>query len=191
VVLLIALQRGAAEQLGGGLPTSTTIIDCQSGPAAPAAAAAILGRVIHESAKPGRPPTAYDQWVVHSTAEYAATHLEGEALADEGAVLAEMQAAFLGLLLGGDGSADAGAAAAAKMGQAVVHASVMAWDHASAAPGSRVADAMYRIDPARRAGVCGDFFGETAGVEAAALSGIALGEALAEYIVKPSGNSEL
>ena len=71
--------------------------------------------------------------------------------------------------------------------------SIMAWDHAQTSPDSRLADAMYRIDPVRRAGVCGDFFGETEGVEAAALSGIALGEALALQcsIATPGGRSEL
>ena len=52
----------------------------------------ILARVIHESAKPGRTDTPYDQWVVHSTAEYASAHLVGEALDNEAA---EMQEAFL------------------------------------------------------------------------------------------------
>jgi len=60
----------------------------------------------------------------------------------------------------------------------------MAWDHAQPAADSRIAgDELYRIDAARRAGVCGDFFGAAGGVgggvEAAALSGLALGEALA------------
>ena len=45
------------------------------------------------------------------------------------------------------------------------------------------------LDPLRRAGVCGDFFGgKVQGAEAAALSGIALGEAMAALC---SGKSEL
>ena len=117
---------------------------------------------------------------MHSPAEYAAAHLVGEGLDDEAAVLAEMQAAFFEL----------GGEALAAGGTDVVHASVMAWDHAQPAPGSRVLDADYRLDAARRAGVCGDFFGGRAeGVEAAALSGIALGEALA--LVCGGGKSEL
>ena len=74
----------------------------------------------------------------------------------------------------------------------VAHASIMAWDHAQTSPGSRLASELYRIDPLRRAGVCGDFFGAAQGVEAAALSGIALGEALAlQCIATPGGRSEL
>jgi hypothetical protein len=106
----------------------------------------IIARVVHDSAKPGRAAAAadspYDQWVVHSTAEYAAEHLVGESLDDEAAVLAEMLAAFLGAA---DSDTEA-AAAAAVLSSAVVHASVMAWDHAQTAKGSRVADAAYRID---------------------------------------------
>ena len=48
-----------------------------------------IARVVHDSAKPGRGGGAgamYDQWVVHSTAEYAAAHLVGESLDDEAAV---------------------------------------------------------------------------------------------------------
>eukprot|EP00961_Rhodomonas_salina_P002343 32503-Rhodomonas_salina.1 len=64
----------------------------------------------------------------------------------------------------------------------VAHASAMAWDHAQPTQGSRIVDAACRLDAARRAGVCGDFFGEEEGVEAAALSGIALAEALAPLL---------
>ena len=89
-----------------------------------------------------------------------------------------MQAAFLALLLGEH--------AAPEDPDRVVYASVMAWDHAQPAADSRITGReMFQIDAARRAGVCGDFFGGgvdaggVSGVEAAALSGLALGEALA------------
>lgn len=133
-----------------------------------------IARVVHESAKPGRSGGGgeYDQWVVHSPAEFAAAHLVGEGLDDEAAVLAEMQAAFFEL----------GSKESVVRGRKVVHASVMAWDHAQTAPSSRVIDETHRLDAARRAGVCGDFFGGQEGVEAAALSGIALGEALGRLL---------
>jgi renalase len=196
VVLLLALRVSAA--LGAALPPQTTVVEYAD---QPAAGAAMIARAVHESAKPGRDADApYDQWVVHSTAGYAAAHLVGGALDDEAAVLAEMQAAFLGLLAGGGGGpgGSSGAGAAAEealerlllLEQAVVHASVMAWDHAQPSPGtgSRVADALYRLDSARRAGVCGDFFGQgqaeggCGGVEAAALSGLALADGLAPHM---------
>ena len=133
VVLLIALQPSAASTLSSsGLPPATTVVDCsknhpqqqqqQQQHGGGTTAAPILSRVIHESAKPGRrTDTTYDQWVVHSTAEYAELHLVGEALDNEAAVLAEMQEAFLELLLGG-GSADTSADAGAELRQAVAHA---------------------------------------------------------------------
>lgn len=173
IVLLIALKRCEA-MAALPHPAETAVVDYTAG--GTASAHSILARAIHDSAKPGRAGAPYDQWVVHSTAEYATAHLVGEALDDEAAVLAEMQAAFLGAgAPGGDAASAAGTAAGA-----VVHASVMAWDHAQTAAGSRVAEATYRIDPARHAGVCGDFFGSgVEGVEAAALSGEALADALA------------
>ena len=183
VVMLIALERGDV-WTGAGAPAQpgargpVHVVDCSTGPDPHP----ILARVVHDSAKPGRGGSGdYDQWVVHSRADYAAAHLveESPTLDDEAAVLAEMQAAFLALDLGlGGGS-----------GAVVAHASVMAWDHAQTAAGSRVAGReMCRVDPIRRAGVCGDFFGDgTEGVEAAALSGIALGEALAPLCDAASG----
>ena len=173
IVMLIALHRDAA----------ATAARAATATATPPAAAAVsnylnhacIARVVHDSAKPGRGGGGgsggeYDLWVVHSPATYAAAHLVGEALDDEGAVLSEMQAAFFEL---GGGELVAG-------GGNVAHASVMVWDHAQTTPGSRVLDGGYRLDADRRAGVCGDFFGgQVEGVEAAALSGIALADALA------------
>ena len=83
-------------------------------------------------------------------------------------------------------SADGDAAASeettvARFAPRVVHASVFAWDHAQTTRGSRVAGATHSLDAARRAGVCGDFFaGATGleGVEAAAVSGAAIADAL-------------
>ena len=62
----------------------------------------------------------------------------------------------------------------------MAHASVFAWDHAQPAEGSRL-PSTHLLDATRRAGVCGDFFAGAAGldgVEAAAVSGAALAEAL-------------
>ena len=70
VVLLIALQRSAT--LAAALPPQTAVVDYAGHPAV-----GMIARVVHESAKPGRggADTPYDQWVVHSTVEYAAAHL--------------------------------------------------------------------------------------------------------------------
>ena len=97
----------------------------------------------------------------------------GPSLDDPAAVLAEMQAATLAALSTASHEAtfDAG----------VVHASVFAWDHAQTARGSRVTGATHVLDAARRAGVCGDFFAGSAGVdgvEAAAMSGASLANAM-------------
>ena len=130
VVMLIALQRSAATTAEGTPSSATAAVSTY--PSHPC-----IARVVHESAKPGRDRTGgREQFVVHSSAAYAEAHLEGEGLDDEAAVLAEMQVAFLELGVAGTGS--------------VLHASVMAWDHAQPAPGSRVLDAAYSIDPARR-----------------------------------------
>ena len=193
IVLLIALLRTEAVVSALPHPPETATVDYSrttdagggGGGGRGVQDGSIIARVIHDSAKPGRAAAEeYDQWVVHSTAEYAAAHLVGESLDDEAAVLAELQAAFFGTAGGADSGGDEPAAAAAAdatlLDSAVVHASVMAWDHAQTAQGSRVADAAYHLDTARGVGVCGDFFGEgVEGVEAAALSGSALAEALA------------
>ena len=68
----------------------------------------------------------------------------------------------------------------------VAHASVFAWDHAQPAEGSRL-PSTHLLDATRRAGVCGDFFAGAAGldgVEAAAVSGAALAEALMPLLEK-------
>ena len=173
IVLSVALLRSAAMTAALPYLPDTAVANFSAATAAAAGRSPIIARVIHDSAKPGRAADSpYDQWVVHSTADYATAHLVGESLDDEAAVLAEMRAAFLG-------------AAASDLAAAVVHASVMAWDHAQTAEGSRVLDAAYRIDTARRVGVCGDFFGgDVQGVEAAALSGTALGTELATLLHK-------
>ena len=64
------------------------------------------------------------------------------------------------------------------------HASVFAWDHARPVPSTRLS-AAFKLDPERRAGVCGDFFmlGQGEGVEAAALSGKLLAESMAEVLI--------
>ena len=62
----------------------------------------------------------------------------------------------------------------------VAHSSAFAWDHAQPAAGTRL-PSTHLLDASRRAGVCGDFFSGPAGfegVEAAAMSALALAEAL-------------
>ena len=155
--------------------------------------------VVHDSAKPGRDGSsgaAADLYVVHSSAEYSEAHLVGETLDDEAAVMAEMQAAALEIILGCSGGGASGFGAELPV---VLHSSVMAWDHAQPSATSRVRrDAPYLLDTLRQAGVCGDFFaahaGEAAddegvspsGVEAAALSGLALADQMALLLASPS-----
>lgn len=141
-----------------------------------------LKTIIHDSAKPGRggegSSSEYDLWVVHSTHEYAASHLVGEQLDDMEAVKAEMTDAFLAVL--GSGTLPR-----------IAHTSVMAWDHARPDESKRLA-AHYLLDEQRRVGVCGDFFlGRESddcatgpeGVEAAALSGLSLANKLASLLL--------
>ena len=205
-MLLLALAKRDGEASDAcPAPAAVTHWAAAAGDGGEPAGVRIIARVVHDSAKPGRHggdgrggSHGLDLWVAHSTAAYAAAHLVGEALDDEAAVLAEMQAAFLSFLGGGYLGAGAGdgAAGGERAGGAggaapqppppqppeVVHASLMAWDHAQPTRGSRIADAAFRLDPARRAGVCGDFFGTAEGAEAAALSGIALAEAMAPLL---------
>jgi predicted NAD/FAD-dependent oxidoreductase len=62
-------------------------------------------------------------------------------------------------------------------------ASTFAWDHAQPLEEDRLS-AAFSLDAKRRLGVCGDFFGanEASGVEAAALSGLALSIALVPHL---------
>lgn len=151
--------------------------------------------IVHESSKIGRPgDRELDLWVVHSGAGYAARHLteevDGEApsLDDETAVKSEMLAEFLRILghqvASHAATPDTPASVAGEAGlsdyaAAVAYSSVMVWDHAKPLASDRMQQT-HLFDPSRVAGVCGDFFmgDEASGVEAAALSGEALGRAL-------------
>ena len=166
VVLMLALEH-SPPSAGDALPA---LLSAQRHALPPP-----LELVVHESAKSGRAATgALDLWVVHSTREYAAARLcdddgSGPSLDDPAAVLAEMQAAALAAL--------SAASREVTLDASVVHASVFAWDHAQTARGSRVTGATHKLDAARRAGVCGDFFAGSSGfdgVEAAAMSGASL-----------------
>jgi predicted NAD/FAD-dependent oxidoreductase len=93
VVMLVALERAAA---CGALFPGAAESGVLSSSDYPQLDSRVIEKVVHDSAKPGRQAEGLDLWVVHSTAEYAAVHLRGEALDDEAAVLAEMRQAFLG-----------------------------------------------------------------------------------------------
>lgn len=124
---------------------------------------AVLRMLVRDSSKPGRVRSP-DMWVAHSTAAFAERHISSEtgAFRDEAAVSAEMQEAFLAHV----GRSDQ-----------PIFSSVFAWDHAQ--PISQLTSP-FKLDEERRAGLCGDlFFGDVAaGVEAAALSGSALADAM-------------
>ena len=166
----------------------------------------LLKLVVHESSKPGRQERGtsphLDVWVAHSTPAYAAAHLIGDDppdLRDPSAVLAEMQAATLselaaatarcygaaGDVAGEESSGQVGAAAPTTSDRPkVAYASVFAWDHAQTSVGSSMSPT-HLLDERRRAGVCGDFFAGPEGyegVEAAAMSGQALAEALLPFL---------
>jgi predicted NAD/FAD-dependent oxidoreductase len=149
-----------------------------------------LKTIIHDSSKPGRnknegvhivegkqqqqPLTLdsqFDLWVVHSTHEYAASHLVGEQLDDEEAVKKEMLDAFLATIVAEEEPAvtavvdvattdtattDTAASTSTSLGK-VVHCSLMAWDHAQPKDSKRLT-LPHLLDKSRRAGVCGDFF---------------------------------
>ena len=168
VVLLIALEHAASDALNSFPAVHRS---------AAGAPATIIDLVVHDASKPQRSGP-LDTWVVHSTAEYAATHLRGEALDDEAAVLEEMQTAFLRLLQ------EATQSCSGTPPPPVAWASVFAWDHAQPTAESRLRDSSHLLDTHRRAGVCGDFFGSAQGVEAAASSGMALAEALAPLLTE-------
>ena len=162
VVLLLALRKTPGSEGAVGGVRRLTAADHE-----------FLRLIVEDSSKPGR-VSEHDLYVVHSSHDYSRQHLVGEALDDEAAVRDEMVAAAL--------------AALGRAGDAtqVAHASVMAWDHAQPKPKSRV-DAPFLIDTERAAGVVGDFFTATdgregvlvEGVEAAALSGLSLADAMA------------
>lgn len=155
-----------------------------------------LRLLVHDSAKPMR-ASAHDRpldlWVAHSTAAYADMHLQGNdppGLDDEDAVLAEMQAAALSAIMSSGG--DSCNEAAARI-PTVAFASAFAWDHAQPADVSRLAST-HLLDIKRRAGVCGDFFAGPdglEGVEAAAMSGIALADALMPQLVASAAPADM
>jgi len=161
-----------------------------------------LKTIVHDSAKPGRDDNnGLDLWVIHSTHEYAASHLVGERLDDSEAVRKELLTAFLKVL-----SKEA-SLTIPEFESKLMHSSVMAWDHAQPQESKRL-QTSHLFDADRKAGVCGDFFmAETAtavvpgadennkseedsplqhlppsGVEAAALSGLALAEELSPLL---------
>jgi len=103
-------------------------------------------------------------------------------------VLEELTAASLrALAADSDQGAFAGALADAPQ---PAFRSVFAWDHAQ--PAGRL-DARFQLDTERRAGLCGDFFcaAEAGGVEAAALSGQGLADALLALLRAPADASDL
>ena len=169
VVLMLALERDPT----AAAPASAAVLRALPAP---------LTLLVRDSSKPGRlPRDGVELWVAHTTAEYAAAHLRGDDppdLDDPPAVAAELQAAALAAIAAGD---DEGSCAAPR----VLHAQAFAWDHAQPTRESTLA-ASHLLDGARRVGVCGDFFGgadgDRRGVEAAALSGVALAQAMAALL---------
>ena len=111
-------------------------------------------------------------------------HLKGDDppdLDDPPAVTAELQAAALSAIAPAAApAAEAEGACKETAPPAVLHAQAFAWDHAQPTAASALA-ASHLLDAARRAGVCGDFLSGAEGhrgVEAAALSGLALARAM-------------
>ena len=142
----------------------------------------LLSKIVHDSAKPERASSSggYDLWVVHSTPEYAHSHLVGEQLDDPEAVQEEMLDAFLETVGVSFGTPQ------------VAHKSVMAWDHAQPEEDKRLGST-HLLESTRRVGLCGDFFcgGRAEGVEAAALSGLSLAESLAALISRRALDPDL
>lgn len=165
------------------------------------AAHAPLKMLVHDSAKPGRHTTVaagstLDLWTAHSTPEYALAHLVGDdppGMDDEELVLGEMTAAALATLAASVDHAEQSCTTKSenepigKPGPSVAFSSVMMWDHAQPAAESRLPTS-HLLDASRRAGVCGDFFAgpeeKHSGIEAAALSGKALADALMSVLEK-------
>jgi predicted NAD/FAD-dependent oxidoreductase len=160
---------------------------------------AFLERIIHDSSKPGRGDSSgYDLWVAHSTSEYAQSHLVGEQLDDAEAVKEEMTQALLEAIdadYDNDGASAACDATSQQEGPSrreLVHSSIMAWDHSQPDDGNRLA-VPHLFEARRRVGACGDFLqggGQAEGVEAAALSGLSLAEALGGVLLFDSSHSK-
>ena len=134
-----------------------------------------IEKTVHDSAKPHRGShEKYDLWVVHSTPEYAASHLIGEQLNDQDAVLSEMKSAFLSMI--------DPCALSCPLEDHLAHASVMAWDHARPVESTRL-EKTYLLDSDRRLGACGDYLESSSdGAEAVAVSGLSLAKALAPLL---------
>lgn len=177
VVLLVAFHKPV---VGGADGIITGVCESPKNP--------LLKTIVHESAKPGRNSNKnfhhqLDLWVVHSTHEYAVSHLVGEQLDDADSVRQELLDAFLIEI----------DAPSINQQLLLAHTSVMAWDHAQPKDSDRLTMS-HLLDAPRRAGVCGDFFFGTpafqacnpslpSGVEAAALSGLALADNLAPLLI--------
>lgn len=203
VVLLVAFQKPSATNITV-TATATTVSGVRH--IAPDEHP-FLKTIIHDSSKPGRNrnervhvvdgkqqqqqplsldsslDSQFDLWVVHSTHEYAASHLVGEQLDDEEAVKQEMLDAFLATVVAEeekdstrkilpavtavvdvattdtattDTAASSSSSTSTSLGK-VVHCSLMAWDHAQPKDSKRLT-VPHLLDNSRRAGVCGDFF---------------------------------
>ena len=203
VVLLVAFQKPSATNITV-TATATTVSGVRH--IAPDEHP-FLKTIIHDSSKPGRNrnegvhvvdgkqqqqqqqplsldsslDSQFDLWVVHSTHEYAASHLVGEQLDDEEAVKQEMLNAFLATVVAEEEKdsnrkilpaviavVDVATTDTATTDTAVstststslgkvVHCSLMAWDHAQPKDSKRLT-VPHLLDNSRRAGVCGDFF---------------------------------
>ncbi|CAK0880336.1 unnamed protein product [Prorocentrum cordatum] len=148
---------------------------------------AVLELVVRDSRKPGR-AAAPDLWVVRSTSAYALRELAPASLSsDAGPALRRRAQSARG---------DAGSLReAARRGRpaAALHASVFPWDHARPMRQVAAGGAAFSLDAGRRLGACGDFFAAGVGraplegVEAAAVSGWQLGEALGELLLQTTG----
>ena len=144
----------------------------------------VLHRAFCDSLKPGRN---HDEgtamWVVHSTQSFALDNLDGEQIREVDSALARIRDSFMAIGYPEDA-----------VSATVLHSSVFAWDHAQPVSSSCLSEP-YRCDRERKAGVCGDFFHADAryeGVEAAALSGLALAEEMAPlFELSPQIQSEL
>lgn len=141
----------------------------------------VAKRLVHESSKPSHDNgSGTDRWVLHATPEFARSHFVGENLDDEEEVKREMLDAFdrtFRVLHGVE-----------NVSERSIYASIFPWDMAQPVEEQRFYES-FLIDTERRAGVCGDFFVKqeaSHGVEAAALSGQRLGDALASELASRS-----
>ena len=141
--------------------------------------------IVTDSLKPGTGRQRADGlaiYVAHSTNAYAEAHLAGDTIDDASSVLEEMLRDFksaMALPPWAEISTASGG-----------YANVFLWDHAQPTADSTLPEA-YRLDAGRRLGLCGDFFrsggagvdgANVQGVEAAALSGLAVADALAPLL---------